>query len=65
MFLQPYVQKLFDTIISNQPLSYGQLFLLVDFVADYIHDYGFDCDDDFYRIKFSLLERSDYMEGGE
>lgn len=58
MFSKPYVRKLSDTIISNQPLSYDQLFFLVDVVADYMFEYDYDCYDDFYRAKLSLMEKA-------
>ena len=65
MFLKSFVRKLCDTIISDKPLTYGQLFFLVDIVADYMHDYDHDCYDYFSRAKLSLLRRSNYTEGGE
>ena len=65
MFLSSYVRQLCDTIISDQPLSYDQLFFLVDIVAEYSYEYEPDFYDDFDRARLSLLRRSNYTEGGE
>ena len=65
MFPRPYVRKLCDTIISDQSLSYDQLYFLADIAADYMYLYDLDCYDDFCRAKLSLLERCANTEGGE
>ena len=65
MFPNPYFRKLCDTIISKQAISYDQLFFLVDMLADYMFEHDSDCYDYFSRPRPPLLERSNYMEGGE
>lgn len=60
MFPKPYVRKLCDTIISNQALSNGQLYFLVDIVANYLYESDHECYDDFCRAKLSLLDRISY-----
>ena len=65
MFNFSYVRKLCDTIISDLPLTYDQMYFLVDIVADYSYEYEPDCYDDFARARLSLLRRSNYKEGGE
>lgn len=65
MFSKFYVRKLSDTIISNNPLSYEQLFFLVDIVADYMYEYDNECYDDINRAKLSLLEKISYLDQKE
>lgn len=62
MFSKFYVRKLSDTIISGNPLSFEQLFFLVDIVADYMYEYDSECYDDINRAKLSLLEKISYLD---
>lgn len=65
MFPSSYVRKLCDTIISDLPLTYDQMYFLVNIVAEYSHEYEPDYYDDFARVRLSLLRRFNYTEGGE
>ena len=68
MFSKTYVRRLADTIISDQPLSYGQLLFLLDIAGDYMYQRDEDCCNDLYRAQLFLFDKvdiTDELEGGE
>ena len=68
MFSKSYVRRLADTIISDLPLSYGQLLFLLDIAADYMSQCDQECCDDINRAQLFLFHKDDItpeMEGGE